>query len=280
MTSVDLTIKYFVMNNIPENFRCAILDKYPNAQNFRIPDVCGTKKNIVFADIGNKTRVFKFGNQGIIGKNEFVSMVYRMNKIPVPNISACQYGDIFFEEYEMLPGKTLFEAIRDGMPADKIKCIYCEILESMVKISKISPSILGNHPYRHVHTVAREHVTNVNNATLGNICMALVYMANIGAKNDKAIIHYDITPKNTIVSNSGHLVGFVDLDSVAIGDINFMFGAMAAKYTQLGFDINELFDYLKKISTKKINRARVHTMANANNLGKKILWNCAQSKIR
>lgn len=266
------------MNNIPDIFRRAILDRYPNAQNLRVPDVCGTKNNVIFADVGSKTYVFKFGDPVIIRKNAYISQIYRESKIPVPHIKACQYKNVYFEEYEMLAGKTLFEAVRDGMSGDKIKQIYREILDNMAKMRNVSPHLLDNHPYKNVHVVAREHVAGVNNATLGKICMALVYMLNCGAKKDNAIFHSDITPKNTVVSDDGHLVGFLDIDSVAVGNINYMFGAMAIKYQQLGLDITELFDYYEKISDTKLNRARIRAMANANNFGKKMLWMHAQRK--
>lgn len=266
------------MSIIPDIFRQAILDRYQDAQNLRTPDVCGTKNNVIFADIGPKTRVFKFGDPVIIRKNAYISQIYRESKIPVPHISACQYKNIYFEEYEMLAGKTLFEAVRDGISKDKIKQIYREILDNMAKMRMISPHLLDNHPYKNVHVVAHEHVANVNSAMLGKICMALVYILNCGPQKDNAIFHSDITPKNTVVSDDGHLVGFLDMDSVAVGNINYMFGAMAIKYQMLGFDINELFDYYECVSGTKLNRVRIRAMANANNFGKKMLWMHTQHK--
>ena len=81
-----------------------------------------------------------------------------------------------------------------------------------------------------------------------------------------------------MVSNDGILVGFVDLDSVAIANLNYIFSAMAAKYQQMGFDISELCDYFEKISNKKLNRTRISTIANANSFAQKMLWKHSQSK--
>ena len=266
------------MNNIPEIYKLAIKAKYPNAQNLRTPVVCGSQQNVIFADIDNKTIVFKFGTEDIIKKNVAISKTYLDFGIPVPRIKMKQYNNLFFEEYEQLAGKTLYEAINEGMPADKIKKVYRQILKNIAKMCKITPDALKNKPNKNIHLVAREHVTNVNNVILGNICMALIYIVNLGTKKDTAVFHSDITPKNTIVSNDGILVGFVDLDSVAIANLNYIFSAMAAKYQQMGFDISELCDYFEKISNIKLNRTRISTIANANSFAKKMLWKHSQSK--
>lgn len=266
------------MNNIPTSFRSAIIHKYPNAKNLRFPPISGSKRNVIFANINNKVCVFKFGEQDIINKNAKISKIYLDAGIPVPKITVGQFQNIFFEEYEQLPGTTLFEAVKNGITANKIRQIYREILDNFAKMCEIAPQTLENTPFQHIHCVTKSDVTNVNNATLGKICMALVYIMNSGTNADNAVFHSDITPKNTVVSSDGHLVGFLDTDSIAVSNINYAFGAMATKYQQLGFEITELFDYFEKISNKKINRTRIKTMANANNFGKKVLWHHSQTK--
>lgn len=266
------------MNKISELFQNAILNKYPNAKNLRYPDVCGSKCAVVFADIDNKTRVFKFGDKKNIQKNVTASQIYLKNKIPVPQIRMGQYQNIFFEEYTQLSGKTLFEAINDGMPEFQIKKVYRQILNNIAKMHTILPYALRNEPNNFIHLIAREHVATVNNTILGNLCMALIYVANLGSETDIAVFHSDISPKNTIVSPDGDLVGFVDIDSVAISNLNYIFSAMAAKYQQMGFDISELCDYFEKISPKKLNRVYIRSTAGANSFAKKILWKHSQLK--
>ena len=266
------------MNAISKIYQNAILSTHPNARNIRTPDVCGSKNTVIFADIGNKTKVFKFGSPDIIKKNEQISKIYLTFGIPVPQIRMVQYKNIFFEEYTALPGKTLFEAINDGMPEFQIKRVYRQILKNIAKMHTILPYALHNQPIDTVHLVAREHVTNVNNPVLGNLCMALIYIVNMGKQKDIAVFHSDITPKNIIVSPDGNLVGFLDIDSVAISNLNYIFGAMAAKYQQLGFDISELCDYFEKITQTKLNRTRVDAIATANSFAKKILWKHSQLK--
>lgn len=273
---VDNTM--FCMKKINQTYIDAIVSLYPMADNIRTPNVPGSQNNVIYANINGKTHVFKFANENRVRKNKAVSRLFKTYKIPCPEIVVREYNGLFFEEYIRLDGVSLFEAINTGMSNDKIKRIYCEILDNVQKMSEIPSAQLQEYPYSLAHQFAREHVTNVNGATLGQICMALIYMLNIGSKNDIAVFHTDITPKNTIVSNDGHLVGFVDLDSVTISNINFAFGMMAAKYTLIGFDINDLFEYYKKISNKKLNQIRISTIANTTNLGKAVLWKHSQTK--
>lgn len=266
------------MKNISEKFKCAILARYPNAQNLRTPDTPGSQNNVIFADVNNKTYVFKFGNINQIKKNIEVSKLYKLRKIPCPEIKLGEYDGLFFEEYEMLPGITLHEAVKNGLPADKIKQIYCEIIDNIVKMGRIPGAHLVNTKNIYVHQCAKEHITNVNGSVLGYICMAAVYTMNIGDKKAANLYHSDITPKNTIVSDSGHLVGFIDLDSVAISNVNYVFGMMAAKYIEMGFDIEDLFIQYEKISDKKLNHAHVSKIANSMVYVKKTLWKLSQQR--
>lgn len=259
-------------------YKAAIFDRYPNAKNLCQPLVRGSQQNVIFANVDGQQMVFKFGNPDIIRKNAYISRLYAENGIPCPVITAHQYKNVFFEEYKHIPGKTLYEHIGCGMDAEKIKQVYRETLVAFAKMGQIKPGVLDGFPHKHMHIVADEHITNVNNAVLGKLCMALVYLINLGNDDDKAVYHTDITPKNIVVSEDGHLVGILDIDTAAVSDVNYAFGAMAAKYIQLGFDINELFDVYEKISGKKLNKTRASVIANANNAVKKMLWQ--HSKIK
>ncbi len=267
-----------VMKNIPNLYRDAVIGRYPNAQNLRMPVVAGSQNNVIYAEIAGKTRVFKFGSADSVKKNAQISKLYKMHKIPCPQINIGEYNSLFFEEYELLPGTTLFEAIQNGMEANKIKQIYREIIEYFSKMDRIPGYIISDIPNKHAHEFAKQHITNTNGATLGQICMALVYMLNIGNNKNDAVYHSDITPKNTIVSADGHLVGFIDMDSVVVCNVNYAFGMLAAKYIQMGFDINELINIYNKFGTKKLSPKRIAFLADGMNFVKKQLWEYSNNK--
>ena len=266
------------MTETPSKYSNAILAKHPNAQNLRAPEIQGSQNNVLFADINNKTFVFKFNTLEQIQKNIYVSNIYKTHHIPCPNIKFGEHNGIFFEEYESLPGIPFYKAIANGMPECKIKQVYDEILYHIKTMRQITIPQTLCFRNLHAHQFAKEHTTNVNNALIGQICMALVYSVNVGPKSDISLYHSDITPKNTIVSPDGHLVGFIDIDSVVISNINYIFGMMCANYIQHGYDINELITKYQKISGQKINRHRVRTIADTVAFGKKLLWQHAHKK--
>lgn len=243
------------------------------------PHVCGTQHNVLIAKTSNNEKhVLKFSTPEIVQKNASVSKIYNIRGIPVPQINACTWRGLYFEEYKILPGKTLFEAIGNGMKQQQIKDVFQEIMLEFAKMIRVHPQLIENKPENYVHNIARENIASVNSPLLGNIFMGLVYALNIGNAKDFALCHSDITPKNVIVSDTGKLVGFIDMDSVCVCNKHYAFGMMAAKYQELGFDIKELFEQFEQISSTRINHARIETMASMCNLGKKILWKHAQNK--
>ena len=264
--------------NIEKSYHNAILAFYPDAINLRQPTIRGTQQNVIFADTASGTRVFKFSNAETVYKNRYISQLFLKHSIPVPDVTARKYNGLYFEDYPQLAGHTLYEHIGKGMEPAKVQQIYREILNYFAKMDSIPPNALYNFSNKDIHIISRNHIAGVNNKTLAQICMVAVYLLNIGNKSDKGIYHSDITAKNVIVSPDGHLIGFLDLDTIGVGDKNYAFGAMAIKYQQLGLDITELFDYYERISGKKLNRRRILAMAHINNFGKKILWMHQQHK--
>lgn len=256
-----------------KDFRTAILNTHPNAHNFQHPTICGSQRNVLFADLDDTTHVFKFNTPALIAKNEYVSKIYADYDIPCPKIVAMHHNNIHFEEYEKIPGQTLYE-YSTGPNANPhiIKQVYQEILDNFVKMSKIPAHLLNNFPHKHMHTVAQEQITSTNNALLGKLCMSLVYLLNLGPQKNTAIYHSDITPKNVIISPDGHLRAFLDIDTVAVCNHNYAFSALSAKYLELGFDIEELFNYLEQINGPRINQSYVSKMAHGHNYCKKKLW--------
>lgn len=259
-------------------FKDYILDYYPNAKNIRQPSVRGSQNNVLFADVKNQSMVFKFGKPEMVAKNVLVSQLYLQNGIPVPEIKQLSAGVYGIEEYRALPGHTLYESVGAGMSNDKIKQVYREILMCFVKMSKIAEQKLNGYEYKYLYDIAGQQVSATNNSVLGRLCQFLVYLASVGPDKNRAIYHADITPKNVVVSDDGHLSGFLDVDTIAVCEKNHAFAAMAAKYQQLGFDIGDLISEYENISGDKLLRSKVYTIADIYNFGKKILWAHSQKR--
>lgn len=236
------------------------------------PKVTGALNNVVFANTPNDAYVFKFGNADIIRKNEAASRLYNIREIPVPQITAMTHNETAFEMYKKIPGITLFEAINQGIGAQQIKDVYREILGHFAKMSRMYPSLLPNFEMIDVHQIAKQNITDVNSNRMGQLFMMAVYLLNMGDRQNKAIYHSDITPKNIIVSDTGVFTGLIDIDNVCVCDKNYAFGAMAAKYQEIGFDAQDLIQEYEKNTSDNINPARIKAIAKLHNMGKRILW--------
>ncbi len=236
------------------------------------PKVAGAQNNVLFANTPNNVCVFKFGNADIVRKNEAVSRLYNIREIPVPQITAMAHDETTFEMYKKIPGITLFEAINQGIGAQQIKEVYREILMHFAKMSRAYPNLIPNIKMIDVHQIAKQNITDVNNKQMGQLFMMAVYLLNIGKRQDKAIYHSDITPKNIIVSEDGIFTGLIDIDNVCVCDKNYAFGAMAAKYQEIGFDAQDLIQEYERNTSDNINPARIKAIAKLHNVGKRTLW--------
>lgn len=244
------------------------------------PDIRGSLDNVLVAETDKDKFIFKFGNMDTVQKNAKISRIYRTAyKIPVPDITAHECQGLFFEKYPMLQGNSLYQAINTGLVTqDQIKQIYREIITEFAKMVHVHPIQINSEPQFKFHNFAREHTARANNKTLANIFMVFAYLANMGANKDNAIIHSDLSPKNTIITDDGHLAGFIDLDSAVICNKNYAFCAMASWYQNMGFDIKELMDYYEEISEDNLSRNRITGMVGLNNFGKKLLWKHRQKQ--
>lgn len=251
-------------------YMAAIQAQHPGVWGFTTPDVSGTQNNILFAVVDDKEMVFKFGDKELVEKNEAVSKLYNIRQIPVPRIVARNQNDLYFEEYEKIQGRSLFEAMKRGMQDEQVKQVYQDILVCFEKMSRIAPSYINSNLKSTVHEVAKINIRNVNGEKVAQIFKFLVYMMNIFGR--KGLYHSDITPKNIIVDNKGHFLGFVDVDSVNICSKNFAFATMAAKYKEMGFNPSELLADYRTLTHDTIDANYVNKYINLVATGKHILW--------
>ncbi|MBR4892051.1 MAG: hypothetical protein IKZ34_02630 [Alphaproteobacteria bacterium] len=258
----------------------AILSVCPDATNIIAPAIKGAQNSMLTAKTADGEVMFKFNDYELAQKNVAVSKLYNMRGIPAPQISLHTVGDIHFEMYKKFPQKTLFEAIQDGMPPEYIKQIYREVLFYFEKMANISPAYINSNLKNTAHEVAKVNVSNVNNKAIGTLCAAIVYLANISKQSDMALFHSDITPKNIIVSNDGHLVSFIDMDNVCVCSKKHAFSMMAAKYHELGFDVEELMSEYYKVSLEHLPAESIKRRVSIANLSKKLLWKHSVSKSK
>lgn len=257
-------------------YKNAIQSLYPEAWGVYEPKNTGSQNNVVFATVGKKSMVFKFGDKKLVKKNEEVSKLYRMRGIPVPQITARCKNGLYFEEYEKIKGLSLHEAIHRGMTKEQIKQVYRDVIICFEKMNHVHPCYVNSNLTSSVHEVEKINISNANGKLVGNIFKCLIYLLNIG--RDKALYHSCITPKNIIVDKDGKFESFIDVDSVNICSKEYAFQMMATKYHELGFDINDLITFYRNTTHDLLQEKSIQRNINMLASGKKLLWQMSQRK--
>jgi hypothetical protein len=99
---------------IPYEFVNAIVGVHRDACRIHMPMVRGAQNNVLLAFVDNEMRVFKFEPQEMVLKNSFIAYTCRNNGVKVPNISVQEHNGMFFEEYPIIQGQTLYERIANN----------------------------------------------------------------------------------------------------------------------------------------------------------------------
>lgn len=265
---------------IPEFYKTAIYNTFHDVVDITYPACCGYQNTVLFVKTTNGDYVTKFNTRDMVLKNYNVSHMARDNGILMPDIKIGQYDNLYFETYRLIPDKTLFERINDGIQMHAIKRAFDEILIQFAHMDNLPIKTLSKQKCINVHETTYEHVKNTNGTAMAYTLMAIVYMTNRGKQNDIGLYHSDISPKNVTVDENGKLISFLDVDSMAICNRNFAFAALADQWHRLGFNMNELYEKYEHLSDHKINRRRINTMLNAIHLAKSIMHHTGRHKIK
>lgn len=246
----------------------AICSVYPDATGIHTPRLLGSLNNVLMAETGSGERVFKFSDKDLVIKNAKVSYLYNKYQIPVPQITPQYYKDLCFEDYEKISGTTLYEAIKDGIGADQVKSVYRQVVDLLYKMEKIHPDALGNGNMHAAHTIAAKHTIKTHGLLIGQMVWATVYLANNNSRDkfSKGIYHFDLSPKNILISDDGQLKALLDMDSVGICSFPFAFGMLAARYQQYGMDITDLFKYYNTLNDEGLDYDAIKRIAKIRSL--------------
>ena len=249
-------------------YRDAILSQYPKATDVRTPDVCGSQDNVLFAKTPVGERVFKFSTEDMVKKNARVSYVYSVRGIPTPKITPREYKNLHFEDYAKIDGTTLHGAIQMGMDEEQVKAVYRSVLKEFVKMERICPQILGGEPLNYGHNVAGRYFGTKYNMLVGQLVRTFMYL--IDNTNEYGLFHFDLSPKNIIVSDDGSFKSMIDLESAAICSKSIAFAMLASRYQQLGFDIKDLFKHYNTLTDAHLDYGKIVRLANFRRMVSKI----------
>jgi len=260
-------------DNIPEFYKTAIYHAFHGVIDVRYPNIRGAQNNLFFVKTNECEYVAKLGSRDMVIKNCAAGRLFAANNIPVPDIKISTYDGKWIEAYPMIPGRTLFERIRSGMPESLVKRAYTDILTHFAAMEQIqTKQFATDSKARRIYDMAHENIKHTNGRVMASVMRTAAYMLNCGRRQNTGLYHTDITPKNVIVDEKGRLVSFLDLDGITLCNRHFAFAVLADKWTELGFDTRELFDKYEYISGRPLNRPRITTMLNIVHFGKYLMY--------
>lgn len=255
-----------------------VYDIYDNTRYIEYPPICGTLKNVFVVHTLADRFVVKFNHTDLVAKNQKASQILFEHNIPAPLIRTGCIKDAHYETYRLIPGYTLHQAIIRGMSRMQIRQVYKDIVTYFCEMDAIPVDALNDVKCANAYQVAQYNIRDTNGGAKAHFFSQMVRMLNLGHSRNIGVYHFDISPKNVLVSDKGQFIAFLDLDGVALCNRNFAFGTMAARYKQLGLDPEYLYNINDSISTHKINRSQVNLILHTNNIMKKLLWHCRKTK--
>lgn len=254
----------------------------PTANSVRPPKIPGSLNSVFIAKSGTNGHetVFKFNHRDMAIKNAIVAEILNDNGVPAPRINLYSDGAQWCEVYPLIPGRTLYECVNDGMSNQAIDAVYNELLELFRRMSKIDWRAVENIHGIHTHQVARTNITDVNNRAIAYLFSGAVRAVNNGDIRERGLYHCGITPKNVIIGPGGYVAGLIDMDEVAIADKNYAFGMMAAKYQQLRGQTTPLINHYQELSGQILRHRSINAISRATNISKAVMWHMAHFGVR
>jgi hypothetical protein len=244
----------------------------PDAQDIHAPPIRGSNQ-VFIADTTDGKLVFKLTTGKIARRNEQIGAALNRPSLPLPAPAAASCGAHHFETYPYISGKTLFQRCHEGLEAAKFNKIYEETINLTHNLSSVATSDFAHIELRYFHDITRENMARTIAPPVCSIVSNAVRFMNSG---EQGVYHFGLTPKNILLDDNDHLAAVLDLDEVAIGNENFMFGIMLEGYKRFGGKSAYLFDAYKSITNGNLDRTRVNTQANTIAVAKKLLYQLSQ----
>lgn len=218
------------------------MEKYTNAITYNIKNVQNVEPlhhgkltdNILLATTSRKKLVCKFDDLNSCRHDVFVSKILNANGINVPKTKIKKHEDLCFTVYEYQPGRTLYDLINNGMPANEIGKIYGEAFNTVYKMSQIpvNPKRWGRNMF----------------ASDKEFLFYKILDTKMG------FFHNDLHAGNILVSDDGHVAGLLDTNAITLSTSNMFLARTWIKYPYEDFAY--LLKYWAKISGQKMDAER------------------------
>ena len=241
------------MINHPESFYHAIIKQVmPNTSHIDTPQVTGIVAPVFIVDCQGKKTTFRFNHPSIIQHNKYISDLMRVHNIPMPHTQAYYLDGVWFETYQYIPYKTLYELIHDGISDNHIYHAYKSAIDIQKKLLEIN--------IKNIHIPQCPRYIDIINKQLEIVPMlgtALLkrMLYNAATFGEQRLCHNDIHSKNILYSPETKQTYLIDLDAVATCNPNIGLINILRNYPLS--DKNKLLDYYNSVTCTTVSRPAI-----------------------
>ncbi len=251
------------MQKHSDEFYCAAIHSvYPNAYNIRQPYVLGRISPVFICDTISGPVVCKFNDSNIINRNYYISELLNLVDVPVPQTMPHSFCGAHFESYNYCPDKTLYEHIRSGLSDTQIFRIYQQVFEIQKNIMQINPRDIKLDWGKFAHETFLVNQRAVLPPVLAEIYGVIYKTLSCGGQ--MFLQHNDLWKKNMLVDNNFNLTRLVDLDMIAVSNVNFSATQMLCRYPLNNYD--ELIECYEDTLAVKLNKPAIYSGMRAFNM--------------
>lgn len=245
-----------------EFYHAAIHSVYPNAYNIRQPYVLGRISPVFICDTMSGPVVCKFNDRDVINRNYHMSALLNLADIPVPQTLPHSFCGAHFESYDYCPDKTLYERILSGASDAQIFQVYQQAFEIQKNIMQINPRDIDLKWGKYAHETFAINQRAVLPPVLARI-YGVIYKA-LSYGGQMRLQHNDLWKKNILVDENFNLTRLIDLDMIAVSNVNFSAMQMLCRYPLNNYD--EIIQCYEDTLATKLNKPAIYSGMRAYNM--------------
>lgn len=201
--------------------------------------------------------IYKISDRYTSFRNLMLSQYLLSHGVPVPDSKIFVGGGVNFEKYEIIPGITLSEFLKDNkwgnsqnFVKSQLKRVLSETLAYDKKISEID--IPSETIKKQLVLCDRRKIHHTKD--FGKLIASIDYIINKRLTTyGNVTLHYaDLNPSNILLDNCGKTKALLDLDSLALCDEYIVLATVLMYWPNLSVD--EVVEVYKSVFNRDINK--------------------------